>query len=178
MSTTEMNFLLSSPYFRTCSLHEISQFQSNLQPIQYDAGDVIFQQGLIESNWYLVRRGMVAIERHTHTGARHMLAEVGIGEAFGEMGLLERSPRLATAYAMEPTVLLKLESSMFQHLLDNQDPVAFTLLRAMAVTQSRRLREMTLTMQDLTDLDSMGDYAPTPSPLGLSSLLKTSYLLS
>lgn len=178
MSTSEINFLLSSPYFRTCSLQEVSDFQSHLQPVHFEAGAVVFQQGLIETSWYLVRQGMVAIERHTHTGARHVLAEVSAGEAFGEMGLLERSPRLATAYATEPTVLLKLEASTFQQLLDNANPVAYALLRAMAVTQSRRLREMTLTMQDLTDLDSMGDYAPTPSPLGLSALLKTSYMLS
>ena len=94
------------------------------------------------------------------------------------MGLLERSPRLATAIANETTVLLVLQSSVFQQLLDERNPVAMSMLRAMAVTQSRRLREMTLTMQDLTELDSMGDYAPTPSPLGLSSLMKSSYLIS
>ena len=38
------------------------------------------------------------------------------------------------------------------------------MLRAMAITQSRRLREMTLTMQDLTELDDLGDYAPTSGP--------------
>ena len=52
------------------------------------------------------------------------------------------------------------------------------MLRAMAVTQSRRLREMTLTMQDLTELDDLGDYAPTTGPLDLGSLLSASYLLS
>jgi CRP/FNR family cyclic AMP-dependent transcriptional regulator len=178
MSPTEMNFLLATPYFRSCTMAEISIFRTHLQVVQYDTGENVFQQGLIEGNWYLVRQGNIRIERCTHTGVRHTLAEIGAGEAFGEMGLLERSPRMATALANEPTVLLVLESSVFQQLLDDRNPVAMSMLRAMAITQSRRLREMTLTMQDLTELDSMGDYAPTPSPLGLSTLLKSSYLLT
>ncbi len=107
-----------------------------------------------------------------------MLADIGVGEAFGEMGLLERSPRLATAVATVPSVLYVLEASVFQTLLDEANPVALSMLRAMAITQSRRLREMTLTMQDLTELDHMGDYAPTTGPLDLGSLLSASYLLN
>ncbi len=177
MSPSELNFLLSTPYFRKCSLTDIAMFRNHLESQIVECGETIFQQGKIESNWYLVREGNVRIERTSPTGVTSTLAEIGSGEAFGEMGILERAPRLATAVVSEQTVLYVLKASVFQTLLDEADPVALAMLRAMAITQSRRLREMTLTMQDLTELDDLGDYAPTAGPLDLGTLLSASYLL-
>jgi len=178
MSPNELNFLLSTPYFRKCSLSSIALFLNHLQSKHVQPNETIFQQGVVESNWYLLREGNVKITRTSPTGVPSMLADIGVGEAFGEMGLLERSPRLATAIATVPSVLYVLEASVFQTLLDEANPVALSMLRAMAITQSRRLREMTLTMQDLTELDHMGDYAPTTGPLDLGALLSASYLLN
>jgi CRP-like cAMP-binding protein len=157
-------------------LTSIALFKNHLRTRQVAQGEVIFQQGVIESSWYLIREGNVKVERKSPTGVSSMLADMGTGEAFGEMGILERAPRLATAIATTPTVLYVLESSVFKALLDDADPVALSMLRAMAITQSRRLREMTLTMQDLTELDDLGDYAPTSGPLDFASLLSASYL--
>jgi CRP/FNR family transcriptional regulator, cyclic AMP receptor protein len=178
MSPNELNFLLSTPYFRKCSLTNMAMFRGHLKTRIVQENDTIFSQGVVESNWYLVREGSVQIKRTSQTGVASTLAEIGAGEAFGEMGILERAPRLATAIAAEATVLYVLEASVFQTLLEEADPVALAMLRAMAVTQSRRLREMTLTMQDLTELDDLGDYAPTTGPLDLGALLSASYLLS
>lgn len=178
MSPSELNFLLSTPYFRKCSLTSIALFRNHLQIKHVQQGDLIFQQGVVESNWYLIREGEVRVERTSPTGVSSMLAEMTAGEAFGEMGILERAPRLATAVATEPTVLYVLDAAVFQTLLNDADPVAMAMLRAMAITQSRRLREMTLTMQDLTELDDLGDYAPTSGPLDFASLLSASYLLT
>ena len=177
MSPSELNFLLSTPYFRKCSLTSIALFRNHLRIRHVQKGETIFQQGIVESSWYLIREGQVRVERKSPTGVSSMLADMSTGEAFGEMGILERAPRLATATASEPTVLYVLESTVFQTLLDEADPVAMAMLRAMAITQSRRLREMTLTMQDLTELDDLGDYAPTSGPLDFASLLSASYLL-
>lgn len=176
MSPNELHFLLTTPYFRRCELQDVSVFFSNLQVKQFLAGEQIFKQGEIESGWYLVRRGQVKLTRKSYSGMQHTLAELSEGEAFGEMGLLEKVPRLATAMAVTPVSVYVLSGDAFAQLLDNKDPVAYRMLQAMAITQSQRLREMTLTLQDLTELDALGDYAPAGNPLDFSSLLSASFL--
>ena len=104
----------------------------------------------------------------------HVLAELSVGEGFGETGLLERMGRLATAESMEPTILYKLRGETFNELLDAHDPVASRMLRAMAINQSQRLREMTITLQDITEVDYLGEYTPMPNPLDVNSMMTAS----
>jgi CRP/FNR family cyclic AMP-dependent transcriptional regulator len=104
-------------------------------------------------------------------GMNHILTELMAGEAFGEMGLLESTPRMASAVATSPSTLMKLNGDRFNQLLEENDRVACHMLRAMAITQSQRLREMTMIMQDLTDMDSLGEYTPLPNPLDMHSFI-------
>ena len=89
MSPSELNFLLSTPYFRKCSLTSIALFRNHLQVRHAQQGETIFQQGVVESNWYLIREGQVRVERTSPTGVSSMLADMSVGEAFGEMGILK-----------------------------------------------------------------------------------------
>ena len=181
MAPTELNFLLSTPYFRTCDLKSMGDFFHHLQMRRISANHTVFEEGQVESGWYLIRRGNIQIKRKSALGINYVLAELSEGEAFGEMSLLDAGPRLASAIATEDTILYFMDGATFTTMLENKDPVAFTMLRAMAITQSRRLREMTLTLQDLTDLDDLGDYAPmgntlSANPLDFATLMSASIL--
>ena len=170
MSPCELNFLLSTPYFRKCSLGEISSFSTHLKPKKVTVGTHLFTQGEIEAGWFLVREGLISIKHRTKAGMDHTLAELTPGEAFGEMALLESRPRMASAVAMTNAVVLRLDGETFNQLLEENNRVACQMLRAMAITQSQRLREMTMIMQDLTDMDTLGEYVPMPNPLDMNSV--------
>ena len=171
MAPCELNFLLSTPYFRRCSLNEVAKFSEYLQPRKVPAGTYLFSQGEIETGWFLIRDGSIQIKRRTMAGMEHVLADLSAGEAFGEMGLLESAPRMASAVSVTSSVVLRLDGETFEQLLEENNRVAYQILRAMAVTQSQRLREMTMIMQDLTDMDTLGDYAPLPNPLNMHSFV-------
>jgi CRP/FNR family transcriptional regulator, cyclic AMP receptor protein len=171
MSPSELNFLVSTQYFRKCTLSEIAKFSTYLTPKKVTVGTHLFTQGEVETGWFLVREGLITMKRRTMSGMDHVLAELMPGEAFGEMGLLESTPRMASAVAVTNSIVLKLEGQTFNQLLENNDRVACQMLRAMAITQSQRLREMTMIMQDLTDMDSLGEYAPLPNPLDMHSFV-------
>ena len=49
MSPSELNFLLSTPYFRKCSLTSIALFRNHLRIRHVQQGETIFQQGVVES---------------------------------------------------------------------------------------------------------------------------------
>jgi CRP/FNR family cyclic AMP-dependent transcriptional regulator len=66
------------------------------------------------------------------------IAELGPGEFFGELSLLDGRPRIATVTAVEPTTCLAIASWDFETLLHAQPGVAIAILRGVA----GRLREV------------------------------------
>jgi CRP/FNR family transcriptional regulator, cyclic AMP receptor protein len=59
-------------------------------------------------------------------------------ETFGELTLIDGSPRGATAIAREPTEVAVIDDRAFHYLVERNPPFALDLLRRM----SRRLRRM------------------------------------
>lgn len=85
------------------------------------SGEPIFRQGDRADAFYVVRSGLVHIEQeHPATGDVHVLATLGRGESFGELGLLHAAPRAATARAVEPSRLFVVPKSAFDHLLASE----------------------------------------------------------
>ena len=64
-------------------------------------------------------------------GQRIALAIVGSGEVFGELALLDRSPRTATAIAMADSTLLELDRDDLLLLFQTSPTAALRLLAAM-----------------------------------------------
>ncbi|MCC6749969.1 MAG: cyclic nucleotide-binding domain-containing protein [Deltaproteobacteria bacterium] len=96
------------------------------------AGEEIFEEGDLGNVLYVVARGKVAITR-----AGGLLAELGPGETFGEMSVLDAEPRSAGARAVEATELLCIGSEEFYEVLHEQVEIAEGVIRML----SRRLRE-------------------------------------
>ena len=57
---------------------------------------------------------------------------MGAGDLFGEMSIVDNSPRTATATAMEDTVVIPIGAELFQEKLGNSDPMAYMFLRVIA----------------------------------------------
>jgi CRP-like cAMP-binding protein/tetratricopeptide (TPR) repeat protein len=71
---------------------------------KYIDGDVIFRESDASSSLYLLSQGNVELSKSGERGPV-MLAMLKPGEIFGEMGILDGSPRSATAIAVGPVVL-------------------------------------------------------------------------
>lgn len=101
-------------------------------PLQrFEAGERIFVSGDEGSTMYAVRTGLVAI-----VSAGEVLESVRPGETFGELALIDGSPRGATAIAREPTEVAVIDERAFNHLIERNPAFALDLLRRL----SRRLR--------------------------------------
>ncbi len=83
---------------------------------------------------YVVRSGKVAI-----MSAGAVLEVIGPNGTFGEMALIEGSPRSATAIAREPTEVAVIDERAFLYLVQRNPAFALDLLRRL----SERLRRMT-----------------------------------
>ena len=128
---------------------DLSRISNDLHRRRYTAGETLFNQGDPGHAVYVVETGRVRIYVPTEDGQEVSVIFYGPGEMFGEMALIEREPRSATAEAMEDTVVLAMGSVQFyRHLRENYQ-VALNLLQHL----SRRLRETTDQVRAMASLD-------------------------
>jgi CRP-like cAMP-binding protein/ABC-type multidrug transport system ATPase subunit len=81
-----------------------------------EADREVFREGDAPDNFYLIARGRVAVFKRTgDTDQRLRVLEAG--DAFGEIALLQDSPRTATIRTLVPTTLLALSRVQFEGLL-------------------------------------------------------------
>jgi CRP-like cAMP-binding protein len=105
-------------------------------PLQRFAPDErIFTQDDEGAAMYVVRSGKVAI---MSGGA--VLESIGPNGIFGEMALIDGSPRSATAIAREPTEVAVIDEPAFLYLVERNPGFALDLLRRLA-TRLRRMNE-------------------------------------
>ena len=95
------------------------------------AGDTLFKSGEPGEALYVVRSGEIELFIKDTAGQRIALALVGAGEMFGELALLDRGPRTATAIAMSDTELLELDRDDLLLLFQRSPAAALRLLAAM-----------------------------------------------
>jgi CRP-like cAMP-binding protein len=64
-------------------------------------GERIFEEGSVDPNLYVIKRGFARVVKSTSTGeAVHQVAEIGPGEPIGEMKLFAPQPATASVYAI------------------------------------------------------------------------------
>ncbi len=106
---------------------------------RYRKSEVIFEEGSIGNEMYLIHSGKVLLSvRHNET-REVPLVVLNPGDFFGEMALVDDSPRSATASAVEDdTELIVMDRARFLFMVRQQPEFALSLMH----TLCRRLRDM------------------------------------
>ncbi len=104
--------------------------------IQYRAGDTIFEQGDVGTEMFIVRSGMVKIYRNIE-GKKESLAVLEKGDFFGEMAVLEGTPRSDNAEALEDVELVRIHSAVFDRMIRRNTEIAVRMILKL----SRRVEE-------------------------------------
>src|SRR5262249_42896009 len=99
---------------------------------QIAAGETLFKAGEPGESLYIVRDGEVELFIKDTAGQKILLAIAGKGEVFGELALLDRGPRTATAMALADTELLELDRDDLLLLFQKSPMAALRLLGAMS----------------------------------------------
>ncbi|MEQ8665585.1 MAG: EAL domain-containing protein [Rhodospirillales bacterium] len=96
--------------------------------ITVPAGDVIFRQGEEGRVAYIIERGKVEVSID-QDGRKSVIAELGDGEIFGEMSIIDDAPRSATVTAVADTALVVVQRARFQKPIAAANPLMKLLLR-------------------------------------------------
>ena len=108
--------------------------QGNIPLRSVAADERIFLAGETGTEMFIVRSGRVSIK-----AGGMVLENVGPGGLFGEMSLIDGSPRSATAIALEPGEIAVVGRSGFLSLVQQSPQFALTVMQLMA----KRIRRTT-----------------------------------
>lgn len=132
LSTVEkVLFLKSIDLFSQIPGEDLAQVALIATEEAREQGEEIFAEGEAGDALYLVLDGKVRV----HRGDRQ-IAELGERECFGEMAILDASPRSATVTAVKDTNLLKISREDFQEIMAEKPEIALGIIKVL----SHRLR--------------------------------------
>src|SRR5579863_5804432 len=105
--------LKSVPMFENLSKEFIGALREKVELVRYSKGDTIVRQGDLAESFYLVRIGFVRVTEE-HPGGDLVLAYIGRGGYFGEIGLLsDEGRRTATVTALDHVELVRIHQEEF-----------------------------------------------------------------
>jgi hypothetical protein len=131
----------------------------------FDAGSVIFREGDLGREMYIIQKGHVRISLAVG-GKERELAVLEKGDFFGETALLNDSPvRSATATAVDDVEVLKLSASDLNELLKRKPDIAVRMMMKL----SERLREANRRFEELGTRNDLSAMTPAPARQGIEA---------
>lgn len=116
---------------------DLKRISESLLERAYPAGSgIVHADDPAGGYFFIVAEGEVAVVLETSEGRETVLATLQPGDFFGEMSLLDESPRAATARAVRPSRLMLLRRDDFRRHVQERPGTAMALLSEM----NRRLR--------------------------------------
>src|SRR4051794_7923839 len=121
------------PLFAGLSKDECASIEARMVRREYAPQSIIVREGAQADAAFLVISGLVAVRRKdADSGVEFVLAELGVGQMFGEMALLTSKPRAATVVALEPTICAVLNRQNFDDVMRQYPDVAISFARVLA----------------------------------------------
>lgn len=115
--------------FSRLSTDDISRLRHVATIQKYPANTVLCHEGEVEHTFYVLHTGIVKITQHVPDGEERLLALRGPHEFFGEMALIDDSPRSATVTTATEVSVIEITEGVFDQVLANSPTLALTLLR-------------------------------------------------
>ncbi|MGB6523829.1 MAG: cyclic nucleotide-binding domain-containing protein, partial [Candidatus Acidiferrales bacterium] len=128
--------LRSVPVFAGLSTAFIDHLREKVELVRYPPGQVICRQSEAADSFYLVRIGFVKVSQ-SHPGGEMIVAYLGRGGYFGEIGLLGGGVRTATCTALDHVEVVRIAAEDFR-LMVEQFP---EIRRSLEIAALERQRE-------------------------------------
>lgn len=132
----KLETLKKIPLFRHLTYQELVKVLNITYLETHEPGSVIIRESEEGAELYVVLAGTVQVMK-----GDQQLTELGAGVHFGEMALIDQSPRSATISAKDPTRVLVIGRRSFYNLIRKEPVLAVKLLWSFVQVLSRRLRE-------------------------------------
>lgn len=135
------NHLGAVPVFKDLPESFLEELKNQVELVgPFAKGEVICKQGEPSDAFYLIRMGFVKVTQK-HPGGEVVLAYLGRGSYFGEIGILDGSPRTATCVALDSVELVRISRANFMRLT-SKFPDIRSKLREDAMSRKKEGKEV------------------------------------
>lgn len=124
--------LANVPLFSALSKRDLQRVAKASDEVQMAAGRMLVEQGRTGHEFFLILEGEAVVRRNNRK-----VAELGPGQYFGELAILDRGPRSASVVANTDMRVLVLGQREFVGVVDSIPGMAYKMLTSMA----QRLRD-------------------------------------
>jgi CRP/FNR family cyclic AMP-dependent transcriptional regulator len=125
------------PLFAQLEGDELERFSRVAVPRSFPSGTRVFHEGDRSDACYIVRSGSFRVTREHPDGRAITLANLGPGDIFGELAMLDGEVRSASVEALDDSELLALPGADVRALLSRHPEITVKLVAALV----RRLRQ-------------------------------------
>jgi CRP/FNR family transcriptional regulator, cyclic AMP receptor protein len=126
---------------------QLASFLQYMEVLKFPANAAVFRKGEPGDAMFLVLQG--ELRAGAKVGGREStLSVMGVGECFGELAVLDESPRSADVVANVESVLLKISAAALKRLFKEAPALAAPFLLALNRTITTRVRTLTKRYED------------------------------
>ena len=154
-ANVSITLLRNVPLFSGLDEKRLGVLVPMMMRTSFSRNETIIGAGDPTDSLYIVISGRLKVLMSDEQGREVILAILGAGEFFGEMGLLDDSPRSASVLTLEPCELLSISKSDFKRCLAENSDLSLMVMRGLV----RRLREADQKIGSLALMDVYGRVA-------------------
>jgi CRP-like cAMP-binding protein len=148
----DVALLRNTDLFRDLENEPLERVRSHAQMRRVHRGDVLFNEGDLANELFIVVSGRIAIANRSPDGRESLLALMESGDLFGEMPLFDEGGRSADARALTTSEVVAVPYEPIRRLYDEQPELLWNVVEMLA----RRLRNMDAALADSVFLDVTG----------------------
>ena len=141
--------LMELDFCEEMSVADRNQLAALMTRATVDAGRTIFRGGEPATAIYLLQEGRVAVEICAAGVGCRTVVTTGPGELLGWSPLIEGTHYTATARALTPVRLLRIDGQQLRSVCDRDPALGYRVLRQVVRTMAIRLDASRLQMLDL-----------------------------
>lgn len=134
------DLLMDCDLFKNFPSRDIQTVARYFSLSELEEGETVFSEGDPGTFMCIVGSGDIAVLKSNLDEEKVTLATLHEGRTFGEMALLDGERRSATCVAATDCVLLTLSQESLDKMLTEAPRTAATVIRAVAIALSKRLR--------------------------------------
>lgn len=136
----------ANPYFAGLRPSEWEEVKTLFREKSLAPGEVLFLEGERSQGIHFMKTGRVKVFKTSPEGKEQVLRIMGPGDSFNDVSVFDEGPNLASAQAMEPSVLGLLPTGDVVELIQRYPALALGTIRVFA----SRLRHLTTLVEDLS----------------------------
>ena len=148
METKVIDFLIGLPLFDELSGSELKIVERHFNYLEYAPGETIFKEGDKGDHVCFVASGTVDIVKTSKAGETVVIAMLSKSRSIGEMSIIDKAPRSATAIARTHVKMVTMTDRGFHQLQETFPRIGIKILMGLARLLSMNLRKASARLMD------------------------------